>query len=159
MKSGPRASMYVAIVSPRTAPCDRVSTLCCHAAVLQTRSSKSKIRRAVRRWAPRWQVVANSLCGQTWLGAYPQVFAAMQVDESPDDNGTFAGLHFVNLDGKVFSCDQSRLNNAVKRALYSAKTKSSGLQALVWSMPCGTPILVRDDTATFAPAWARLLLC
>ena len=92
---------------------------------------------------PGWNEVANRLTGLTWLGEYPQVFAAMQTEENPDDQDFFQGVHFVNLDGKVFPCDKSRLHNVIKRALYSSKTKKTGMQALVWSMPCGTPILVR----------------
>ena len=74
----------------------------------------------------------------TWLGESPQVFAAMQTEENPDDRDFFLGVHFVNL-GKVFPCDKSRLRNVIKRALYSSKTKKSGMQVLVWSLPCGTP--------------------
>ena len=115
----------------------------CAVNVTQTYSSKDKIGRAVRLWAPRWNEVANRLTRLTWLGEYPQVFAAMQTEENPDDLDFFQGVHFVNLDGKVFPCDKSRLHNVIKRALYSSKTKNTGMQVLVWSMPCGTPILVR----------------
>ena len=49
---------------------------------------------------------------------------------------------FVSLDGKVFPFEGFRGSHALNRACFSSKTQTSGLQTLVWSMPCGTPILV-----------------
>ena len=66
-------------------------------------------------------------------------------DDSDSDNfdsGDTLNCKFVSLDGKVFPVEASNLSNIVKRACYSNKTKCSGIQTLVWSMPCGIPLLV-----------------
>ena len=51
-------------------------------------------------------------------------------------------VKFVSLDGKVFNLDKFRRSHTAARCCYSDKTKTSGLQTLVWSLPCGIPILV-----------------
>ena len=63
-------------------------------------------------------------------------------DSDNFDNSDALNCKFVSLDGKVFPVEASNLSNIVKRACYSNKTKCSGLQTLVWSMPCGIPLLV-----------------
>ena len=82
------------------------------------------------------------------------------IDSQSDDDATASGrsspvpekkkrgrqarleMKFVNLDGKVFALDQFRSAHPLARACFSNKTKSSGLQTLVWSTPSGVPFLV-----------------
>ena len=63
-------------------------------------------------------------------------------DDDDSDKDMTLGCPFVNLDGKVFPVQTSNVSHVLKRACYSSKTGTSGLQTLVWSMPCGIPIIV-----------------
>jgi len=51
-------------------------------------------------------------------------------------------VYFVSLDGKAFELEQFHQSHLAARCCYSGMTRSSGLQSLVWSLPCGIPILV-----------------
>ena len=62
--------------------------------------------------------------------------------DSDDDSDEALTCKFVTLDGKVFPVQTSKVSHALKRACYSSKTGTAGLQTLVWAMPCGSPILV-----------------
>ena len=64
-------------------------------------------------------------------------------DDDTDDEGGF-DVDFVCLDGKVFDSQRFHSSHVLNRACFSSKTQSSGLQSLVWSMPCGFPFLVTD---------------
>ena len=63
-------------------------------------------------------------------------------DSSDEDGNNTFNFNFVAVDGKVFVIENSQTSSLLRRASFSAKTKTSGFQTLVWSMPCGTPILV-----------------
>jgi len=62
--------------------------------------------------------------------------------ESDSDDDRHLDLQFVSLDGKVFPLDKFNRSYLLNRACFSSKTGTSGLQALVWSLPCGIPIVV-----------------
>ena len=65
-----------------------------------------------------------------------------QTDEDECDDERRFDFQFVSLDGKVFPLDNFNRSHMLDRACFSSKTKTSGLQTLVWSMPCGIPIIV-----------------
>jgi hypothetical protein len=108
----------------------------------QANCSKFMVRNAIKHWAPKWREVAERFGRLTWLGDYPEIFEQMQAKDEPDEEGAAFNFVFVNLDGKVFPCQQSRLSGVMKRSFFSHKTGTAGLQTLVWSMSCGLPVLV-----------------
>ena len=128
------------------------------------------MQKAIQDWVPKWFRVAKVFTRLPWLGDYPQVFLDLQPadlnavsnkriekvdtdDECSDtdieeDRSTDEdvwkdwNIKYVNLDGKVFPCEGFNKSHLLKRSCFSNKTSSSGLQTLVWSMPCGIPFLV-----------------
>ena len=74
------------------------------------------------------------------LAAVPIPPVPARLNRRPSDSEF--RFKFVSLDGKVFPFEGFRGSHALNRACFSSKTQTSGLQTLVWSMPCGTPILV-----------------
>lgn len=129
-----------------------------------------QVEQALKEWVPKWFEISKKFTRLTWLGNYPQVFDDLQpadlsaasnkrienVDtDDEDSNSDFDddrsseeqvwkewNIKFVNLDGKVFPLEGFNKSHLLKRSCYSNKTSSSGLQTLVWSMPCGIPFLV-----------------
>ena len=132
--------------------------------------SVDQVRYAIQEWVPKWFRVAKLFTRLTWLGDFPQVFHDLQPadlnaasnkriekgdtddefsDSDNDEDGSSNegvwkdwNIQYVNLDGKVFLCEGFNKSHLLKRSCYSNKTSTSGLQTLVWSMPCGIPFLV-----------------
>jgi len=68
----------------------------------------------------------------------------VDVDTADGDEDIIKALdfHFVSLDGKVFPVETPRVSHLAGRAVWSNKVSASGVQTLVWSTPCGLPLLV-----------------
>lgn len=100
--------------------------------------SFTQVKTAIDNWVPKWYNIAKAYTRMTWLGKFPEVYEELR----PTGSRNNFDFKFVNLDGKVFPCEQSRVSGLIGRAMYSNKVKKAGLQTLVWSAPCGLPLLV-----------------
>ena len=100
--------------------------------------SLPQVKTAIDNWVPKWYKIAKAYTRMTWLGKFPEVYEELR----PTGSRNNFDFKFVNLDGKVFPCEQSRVSGLIGRAMYSNKVKKAGLQTLVWSAPCGLPLLV-----------------
>ena len=97
-----------------------------------------QVRVAIKEWVPKWFHVGKACTRLIWLGKYPEAYEKLR----PTESRSGFDFGFINLDGKVFPCEQSRAASLVGRAMYSNKVKRAGLQTLAYSASCGLPLIV-----------------